>query len=30
MRIDWILFALLGLLWLAAGGLPWKEVGRRK
>jgi hypothetical protein len=30
MRTEWILFALLSLLWLAAGGIPWKALLRRK
>ncbi len=30
MRADWILYALLGLLWLAAGGVSWGTLGRRK
>ena len=28
MRTDWILFALLGILWLAAGGIPWPVLTR--
>jgi hypothetical protein len=30
MRVDWILLALLGVLWLAAGGVPAFNIRRRK
>ncbi len=30
MGVDWILLVLLGLLWLAAGGLSWKVPGKHK
>lgn len=28
MGIDWILFVLLALIWIGAGGLHWKGLGR--
>jgi hypothetical protein len=30
MRTDWIPILLLALLWLAAGGLPWKALQKRR
>jgi hypothetical protein len=30
MRTDWILFTLLGLLWLGAGGIHLKLPRRQK
>ncbi len=30
MDVDWILLVLLSLLWLAAGGIPWKALARHR